>query len=117
MHERRKNSRRRLAFPAVVIDGSSGEIMGHIGNITPEGVMLRSERPVKIDGVFSLQIPLPDEIEGCSKLEVQAHSLWTQQASDPNVHVTGFEFLNISVTESRIIELLIQDSIYQRWIS
>jgi hypothetical protein len=91
--------------------------MGHIGNITPEGVMLRSDSPVQIDSVFSLQIPLPDEIEGCSKLEVRAHSLWSQRASDPTVHVTGFEFLNVSATEARIIELLIQDSIYQRWIS
>jgi hypothetical protein len=117
MQERRKNSRRRLAFPAVVIDGTSGELIGHIGNITPEGIMLRSDHPVQIDEIFSLQIPLPDEIEGCCKLEVRAHSLWSQRANDPAVYVTGMELLKITEDEKRIIELLIQDAIYQRWIS
>jgi hypothetical protein len=117
MQERRRKIRNRLAFPAVVIDSSNGNVVGHIGNITPEGVMLRSDHALQIDEIFSLQIPLPDEIEGCSRLNVKAHSLWSERASDPAVYVTGLEFLDISAAESRIIELLIQDAIYQRWIS
>ena len=117
MQERRKNVRRRLAFPAVALDSVSGLVMGHIANITTEGVMLRTEESIDIDHIFDLQIPLPDQIEDCERLQIRGHSLWCQRTADAAHYVTGLELLNLSASEIKIIELLIQDAIFQRWIS
>jgi hypothetical protein len=101
----------------VVLDEASGEVLGQVGNLTIEGVMICSDRPLEIDRLYSLQIELPDEVDGRSRLNLLARSLWCQRAGIPAHYATGLELLNLEEADKRVIELLIQDAVFQRWTS
>jgi hypothetical protein len=117
MDNRRKSIRRRLVSLTVVLDQKSGEVLGRIGNLTTEGLMLCSDRQLDIDQRYQLQIKLPDEVGGQSQVDLEAHSLWSQRAVDPSYFATGFEILSLSEADQHVIEILIQDAVFQRWVS
>jgi len=117
MNERRRKTRQRLNSLTVVLDAVSGEVVGRIGNLTSEGLLLCSDRPLATGETFRLQIQLPDEIAGRTRVDLEARSLWTQRAMDPTCYATGFEILHISDSDRNVIELLIQDAVFQRWVS
>lgn len=117
MDNRRKQIRRRLVSLTVVLDNTSGEVLGRIGNLTIEGLMLFSDRPLDIDKRYQLQIKLPDEVGGQAQVDLEAHSLWSQRAADPTYFATGFEISCLSPADQHVIEILIQDAIFQRWVS
>ena len=117
MIDRRKQARQRLVALTVVLDEASGEVLGQVGNLTLEGIMICSDRPLKIDQIYSLQIELPDEVDGRPRLSVLARSLWCLRVSNPTHYATGFELLNLENADKRVIELVIRDAIFQRWTS
>lgn len=117
MNERRRKTRQRLVSLTVVLDKVSGEVLGRIGNLTCEGLMLCSDRPLATGERFHLQIQLPDEVAGHTRVDLEARSLWSQRAMDPMYYATGFEILNLSDTDRHVIEVLIQDAVFQRWVS
>lgn len=117
MEERRKQSRQRLMSETVVLDANTGELLGRIGNLTTEGLMLRSDQALDIDYTYALQIRLPDEVGGRAELNLEARSLWSQRAVDPTYFATGFEILNVDEEDRKVLEILIEDAVFQRWIS
>ena len=114
MIDRRKQVRQQLVALTVVLDEASGEVLGQVGNLTIEGIMICSDRPLEIDRLYALQIELPDEVDGRSRLNVLARSLWCQRAIIPTRYATGFELLNVDDADRRVIQLLIQDAVFQR---
>jgi hypothetical protein len=117
MENRRRQMRKRLVSLTVVLDAKSGEVMGRVANLTTDGLMLSSDRALAIDRSYSLQIQLPDEVAGRTQIELEARSLWSQRAVDPTYYATGFEILNLSDSDRHVIEVLIQDAVFQRWVS
>ncbi len=117
MEERRRLNRQRLISLTVVLDAHTGEVLGRIGNLSIEGLMLCSDQALDIDHTFALQIKLPDEVGGRSELNLKAHSLWSQRAVDPTYYATGFEILSLDDGDRRVLELLIDDAVFQRWVS
>ena len=117
MEDRRKISRQRLVSLTVVIDAHSGDVLGRIGNLSAEGLMLCSDQPLDIDHTYTLQIKLPDEVGGKIDLNLEARSLWSQRAVDPTYYSTGFEILSLDEDDRRVLEILIEDAIFQRWVS
>lgn len=117
MHDRRRSTRRKTPCPTAVFETQNGKILGFIVNISVDGVMLKCEEPTAVDQPFELSIELPDPILGRRDLTVRAHSLWSQKSRAGSYHLAGFELLDLSSEDCRIIELLVCDSVYQRWVS
>lgn len=117
MEDRRKLSRQRLVSLTVVIDAHTGDVLGRIGNLSQEGLMLCSDQALEIDYTYALQIKLPDEVCGKSDLNLEARSLWSQRAVDPTYFSTGFEILSVDDDDRKVLEILIDDAVFQRWIS
>jgi len=117
MDDRRRQIRKRLVSLTVVLDSKSGEVIGRIANLTTDGLMLSSDRALAIDRSYTLQIKLPDEVAGRTQIDLEVRSLWSQRAVDPTYYATGFEILNLSDADRHVIEVLMQDAIFQRWVS
>jgi len=117
MHERRKHSRRRTRFPAVVLDQSSDRFIGYVGNLAACGIMIVSDGPLEVGAESRFKIALPEEIRGRTQLTFSATCLWSQAGADSCTYCSGFEFKSLSAEDHEIIRSLVEDSVFLRLIS
>jgi hypothetical protein len=109
MPERRRVKRRHLVFYLRVFHRSTGRQIGHLVDLTPEGMMLMSERPIRIGRTIPLRMTLPGDGPQENTIEFDATSLWTSPDINPDFYDTGFRFEQISAKTLARIETLIED--------
>ena len=107
MEERRKLQRKYLAFFTRVFDRRTGEMLGHLANVTTQGAMIISEAPVVTREEFRLRMDIPEEIFGKDHLDFEARTIWCQADINPRFFNTGFQFSNIAPQDIDIIERII----------
>ena len=108
MAERRKVKRRHLIYYLRVFDRISGRQLGHLVDLTPDGMMLMSERPVRVGRTIGCKMVLPGGSDE-QTIEFDATSLWTAEDVNPDFYDTGFKFEKISPADLAQIETLIDD--------
>jgi hypothetical protein len=109
MVERRKLRRKYLAFFTRIFDRGSGQLLGHLADITTEGMMVISEKPIKTGQEYKLQIDLSDSYFPKQRLDFHAFSIWCRPDVDPNFWNTGFQLSNMADDDAAIIELIVQE--------
>jgi hypothetical protein len=109
MPERRGLKRRHLLYYLRVFDQSTGRQIGHLVDITKEGMMVMSERPIRPGRTLSLRMMLPEEVSKEAAVEFEATSLWTGQDINPEFYDTGFKVTNITRRQLAMLETLIED--------
>ncbi|NOX87971.1 MAG: PilZ domain-containing protein [Calditrichaeota bacterium] len=109
MGEQRKLHRRHLIYYLRVFDRETGEVIGHLINITPEGIMVISENPLETNKTYKLKMDLPSDIFEKTEIEFDAESRWCKKDVNPEFYDTGFSILNLSYHDGRLIERLIDD--------
>ena len=109
MHERREVKRRHLFFHLRVFDRDSGEKLGHLVDITSDGVMLISETPIKTDIIYKLKMKLPAEVLGVEQLNFTAKSMWCKKDVNPDFYDTGFQITEASREHLAVVEKLIEE--------
>jgi hypothetical protein len=108
MPERRKLKRRHLIYYLRVFHRSTGRQVGHLVDLTPEGMLLMSERPIRVGRTLPLAMTLPSA-DGEQKIEFDATSLWTSPDVNPDFYDTGFKFEKVSRRHLAELETLIDD--------
>ncbi len=106
---KRKSERRQLIYYLKVLDKNTNNLIGHLADITPEGLMLLSDQQNKPGKIFNLRILLPEETIGSKYLDVRAMSLWCKNDVNESLYDTGLKFINLSITANEIIESLIDE--------
>jgi hypothetical protein len=109
MQEKRKLKRRHLIYYLRVFDRNTDDLIGHLVDITPEGAMLISDRPIETNTVFQFRMALPREIIRREHLYFDAESLWCQKDVNPSFYNTGFRFVKVSRDHLVIIDQLLDD--------
>jgi len=109
MGEYRKLERRHIMFYSRVFNRKTGEILGYLGNITPEGAMVISENPLETDALYSLAMSIPEDLYGKSTLTFEAQSVWCKPDIDPNFYNTGFRLLDLAEDDIAIVNQIIED--------
>lgn len=107
MEEKRKFKRRHLIFYLRVFNRNNNNLIGYLVDITPEGVMLISEDPIKTNITFQFKMDLPTGIGKLKQLDFEAKSIWCKTDINPNFYDTGFQLLNVASNDIEIIENLI----------
>jgi hypothetical protein len=95
-HERRRLARRNLSHYLPVEDMSTGQVIGHLVDVSPVGLRLDSKIPVTPDHSFHLRLVLPEPIAGEESLECTAVAKWCR--SDPirpSLYNAGFEITDM----------------------
>jgi hypothetical protein len=108
MLERRNLKRRHLLFYLRVFDASNGKILGHLVDISQEGIMLISERPIASGHSFALEMDIPTGTDSSSRVQFTARSIWSKKDINPNFFDTGFKILEMEPNCSEIITGLIE---------
>lgn len=106
MQESRSLERRDLIYYPRVLDRNTGQLLGHVANISPEGLMLIGERLIEPNTTFQLRMYLPVKIGGRRQLELEANSRWSGRNGNRTLFSAGFKLNNVAKDELDIIERL-----------
>ena len=109
MENKRNLKRRHLIYYLRVFDQKTKKPIGHLVDVTPEGIMVISEQPIITDIVFQLELILPVAYLGIEKLEFVARSVWCRQDVNPDFYDTGFQLLEVSREHFSVVETLIDE--------
>lgn len=102
--ERRRVQRRYLLFFTRIFDRLTGELVGNLADITPQGAMIIAEKPLEVGKHLRLRMDLPEGF-GFSKshLAFEGRSVWCQPDVQPPLWNIGFELENVSEDDIPVI--------------
>ena len=106
-HEKRVLKRVHLIYYLRIFDLDSGINIGHLVDITTQGIMMISEEKIPTDKAYSFSMKLPEIITGRAEINFRANCLWSKKDFNPDFYVSGFKIKEISPEEIKIITALI----------
>jgi hypothetical protein len=101
--------RRHLIYYLRVFDCATGELLGHLVDITVQGLMLMSEKRLETGKDYRLKMQIDPVATTPAYLEFNARSIWCREDMNPSFYDTGFELLDASLDEFNRISQLIDE--------
>lgn len=91
MENRRKQKRYFMFDMLDVSVDCLGERIGHLVDITTEGLMLRSEHPMEVGDSCRITVELREAVAGQEELVVEGTCLWCRRAPSLGGYNAGFK--------------------------
>ncbi len=107
--EKRKLKRRHLIYYLRVFDGLSSRVVGHVVDISSNGLMLISDEPIAVHEEYRLRMRFPGVISSQEELIFDASCRWCRQDENPAFYVAGFQIRDLLSEEARFIQSLIDE--------
>ncbi len=107
VQERRKLKRRSLAYYMLVLDANTREMLGHLVDITPLGLMMDSQKSLPLENDFRLRLDTMPDVADKNYIKFTARSKWClPDAVEPYLFDIGFSIIDISQHDAEIIRLI-----------
>lgn len=90
-----------------VFDVKTSKSIGHLIDLTLEGMKTLGPIEVNRDETYHFRIDLPKEVKGVQKITVEAQCVWSEKDINPEFYSAGYKIIYISPPFSEIIETLI----------
>ena len=103
MIEHRRSPRKPPGVIIQVTNVMTGEMIGRLGNISAEGMMLIGNRAVIEDALYQLSFHLPDEHGRLHPIEVGVHEQWSEVANVPGQSWVGFRIIDIGPEDAAVL--------------
>ncbi len=104
MNEYRRSPRKAAFVTIPVINKMTGEVMGRIGNLSADGMLMVCDEPVVDGALFQLGFEITN-VQGRSQaIDVGAQEMWMEAANVPGQYWSGFHFIDIADTDLDAIE-------------
>jgi hypothetical protein len=100
----RRSVRKRVTESLQIIDQMTGAPLARLGNLSADGLMLISTRPVPEKHVYQVQFPLPGSSPAAPRLEVGIQCLWSEAASGEHNHWAGCHIISISPAHRDLLD-------------
>lgn len=107
--EKRTLRRRFLILYLPICNIADSTLIGHLVDITIDGLMLISQQPQEPGQLFPLKIMLPEGLGRGEALTVDARSAWCKKDVNPSFYAIGFQFTHILDENQKTIESLIRE--------
>lgn len=91
-----------------MIDRKTGESIGHLVDMSIDGIRISTPVEIGKGRPFSLTIELPEEVKDCETIQIAARSLWCSQNPESGGFFAGFEILSIAPSYGEIVGALVQ---------
>jgi c-di-GMP-binding flagellar brake protein YcgR len=109
MKEQRRNERKVLAAFTPAYDLQEKVLLGYIRDLTLQGAMVSGETAVEIDRTVTLGIDFRETSETPAvRMRIPARAAWCRHEEGSNYYNTGFEFLELSDQNKRVIEAVLK---------
>lgn len=103
MIEKRRLPRKRPSVPLQVTDAMTGKVVGRLGNLSLEGMMLLADVAIVDDALYQFAFQLPDVHGRLHPLEVGVHELWSEPGSVRDRYWAGFRFIDLGDEDERVL--------------
>lgn len=91
-----------------VFDKKTGTSVGHLVDLTIEGLRIISRTEMRPRTRYQFRIDLPKEVRGVNRIFADAECVWSHKDIDPQFYIAGFKILSITPPFTEIVETLIQ---------
>ena len=99
-NDKRKLERKNFAYYMRVMNETTGDLVGQLGDISSGGFKLESSKPIPLGEVFFLRIDQTGEISQKSYITFKARTRWCQKDPyDPTVYNVGFQIVEMTPTD------------------
>ena len=101
--ERRRRERRTFSHYMRLMHENTGELVGHLVNISREGFRLESVRAIPVNRDFPIRIELPHDVTEKPYRVFIARSKWCRpDRIYPTLFDAGFEIIQMNPSDSEI---------------
>lgn len=108
MTDQRKTERVKAMTFAAVYERSGRVLLGFLGDLTLQGAMVVGEKLVETGRDTTLEIEIPGAVEvPGGRLTLPAHVAWSRKEAGTTYFHSGFEFIELTEQNKRIIESLL----------
>ena len=87
-----------------VVNAMTGQVMGRVGNLSIDGMMLISNVALREDALFQFVFHLPDDHGTAMPIEVGVHEQWSEPANVPGQYWAGFRIVDISPRDFEVLK-------------
>jgi hypothetical protein len=112
MNDHRHTPRKRATQTIEVTDTISERVIGHVGNLSEEGMLLISPRALPPNALFQFSFNLPltpgaDARGGAARrnepqrIEIGVHEQWAEPGGVAGQYWTGFRIIDIGAEDQR----------------
>ena len=110
MDEKRKSVRKYLYNYSKVFDEDTRRISGRLVNLTHDGMMLMTDKPVEQETPLRFRMALPEGIGVTEQRSITFDGTcrWCKKAYNPDYYDVGFEFTNVPDNSRGTIEYLMR---------
>jgi hypothetical protein len=106
--EHRHKLRKQVFIYLKVFDQHTGHLLGNLGDISKQGMMIITHQPVALHQRYDIRIQLPATEDFSKKfLDITIESRWSAPDVNPELYCTGFLFVDIQVEDFAVIDQMI----------
>jgi hypothetical protein len=115
MDDRRKLQRKYLMMYSRVFDCESGRVIGYLSDLSVLGAMIIGETAIKKGLSLQIRIDLPESLlTSKDNLQLNARVAWCKPDIDPSFHNVGFEFIDATQEDLKIIDQMVDAYEFKR---
>lgn len=107
MMDRRRLTRYVIEEYYCVVDRDSNQVLGRLANLSIEGIMLITERPVKKRNVLKLTLELAEPVLGQSKIVFDAECRWCRKGKGVDWFESGYKLKDVPMEDQTTIMCLV----------
>lgn len=107
-YERRIFKRRQLIYYLELFDDKDRRCIGHVVDISPEGMLVMSERPFGMHQVYHFIIAYKREPLKRELFQVTARSRWCMPGMHAHFYDTGFELIRLDRHASEALDFIMK---------
>jgi PilZ domain len=106
MHKRKNRRTPNKCF--LVFERVQDKFIGLVLNMSPEGIMLNSDKPVEVSKQYKCRMTLPEKISNLSQIQFDIECKWCQKNKKTDAYETGYQMVNVSEKDLKVINLLLR---------
>lgn len=108
--ENKRGMRRHyLIYYLRVFNRENGEVLGHLVDITPKGVMIIRDSPIEVGGTYSLRIRWRNSSGRLQLADFEGICRWCRPDVNPDFYGAGFAITSANQDHVEAIRDLIRD--------
>jgi len=103
--EHRRSQRKRANRIINVMNAITGQQIGHIGNLSIDGMLVITNRKLPEDALFQFTFHLPSGATAQQhQLEIGVHEQWCEAANAPGQFWSGFRIIDIGTEDFNVLQ-------------
>ncbi len=108
MAERRIVPRKKFKMYMRVVDDDTQKTLGHMVDVSPDGLQLETSEPLPVNKDFYLRVELTPELADRPFMVFVAKARWCKPGNIPLLFYTGFRIVEIMPDDKEIFEGIVK---------